>query len=421
MNLVEFRKQYPQYDDVNDIKLSKALHQKYYSHVPFEQFAGVVGVDTAVAERPPTPSPVVPKEPPKDIRVEEFDEFDYAASYPLAEPPEEFLPLYKDPPERIKKTRDVLGQTWSNVRGNMMHPETDKPLNEFDLQDLSWVITRNPEQFTENDLLQFRRIDNSVHPLSKELPQKLRWLRDSMFARIPGFVRLTTGEPSTNLRQKLAEEAQDFPGWSGQLGENAADAAWFYLKYMKLLPALVGKAKEIMPALKQLPRVKKVIDTIEKAGGINWLAERFPRTVAGVESALETFGLTLGVAGPINIIEKAWGQKRTLKEAWPEIRNETLLYAGFTTLFDVASSIDRTRYIGQLRKELTRITNVRYKTQGDALQARLEAIHKAKPVGAKRALEEVQIGRGIKSLAEAKTRAYQTIDKLVSDLEAEMM
>ena len=39
MNIQEFRKQYPQYDNVDDLTLSKKLHQKYYSQVPYAQFA----------------------------------------------------------------------------------------------------------------------------------------------------------------------------------------------------------------------------------------------------------------------------------------------------------------------------------------------------------------------------------------------
>ncbi len=46
MNIQEFRKQYPQYDKIDDIKLSEALHKKHYSHVPYTEFAA------AFLERP---------------------------------------------------------------------------------------------------------------------------------------------------------------------------------------------------------------------------------------------------------------------------------------------------------------------------------------------------------------------------------
>jgi hypothetical protein len=36
MNITEFRKQYPQYDDLSDADLTRALHGKYYSQMDFD-------------------------------------------------------------------------------------------------------------------------------------------------------------------------------------------------------------------------------------------------------------------------------------------------------------------------------------------------------------------------------------------------
>jgi hypothetical protein len=46
MDITEFRKQYPQYDDVNNMELSKMLHKKFYSDVPFNKFIQDFGVIT---------------------------------------------------------------------------------------------------------------------------------------------------------------------------------------------------------------------------------------------------------------------------------------------------------------------------------------------------------------------------------------
>lgn len=51
MNLQEFRQQYPQYDNVSDEALTKGLHKKFYSDMPFDQFAGKIGY----AVKPPEP------------------------------------------------------------------------------------------------------------------------------------------------------------------------------------------------------------------------------------------------------------------------------------------------------------------------------------------------------------------------------
>jgi len=46
--LTDFRKQYPQYDDMSDKDLADALHSKYYSDIPIDDYYSQVGLDTDV-------------------------------------------------------------------------------------------------------------------------------------------------------------------------------------------------------------------------------------------------------------------------------------------------------------------------------------------------------------------------------------
>lgn len=66
MNLQEFRQQYPQYDDLSDEALTKGLHKKFYSDMPFDQFASKIGF-TAKQPEPaaPTAAPIIPGRAPK--------------------------------------------------------------------------------------------------------------------------------------------------------------------------------------------------------------------------------------------------------------------------------------------------------------------------------------------------------------------
>ncbi len=45
MKIADFRTQYPQYDHVGDVDLATALHTKFYSHAPQEEFFKRFGVD----------------------------------------------------------------------------------------------------------------------------------------------------------------------------------------------------------------------------------------------------------------------------------------------------------------------------------------------------------------------------------------
>lgn len=44
ITIKEFRQQYPQYDDMSDADLAKSFHDKYYSDMPFEDFAKSIGL-----------------------------------------------------------------------------------------------------------------------------------------------------------------------------------------------------------------------------------------------------------------------------------------------------------------------------------------------------------------------------------------
>jgi hypothetical protein len=56
MNVIEFRKKHPQYDDMSDMELSSRLHKKHYSDMSFDDFRSRFGVEAPVepqaTERP---------------------------------------------------------------------------------------------------------------------------------------------------------------------------------------------------------------------------------------------------------------------------------------------------------------------------------------------------------------------------------
>lgn len=51
MNLGDFRSQYPQYNDLSDEDLARGLHQKFYSDMPFDDFASKIGLKTGLIDR----------------------------------------------------------------------------------------------------------------------------------------------------------------------------------------------------------------------------------------------------------------------------------------------------------------------------------------------------------------------------------
>jgi len=66
MNLVDFRQKYPQYDDMNDGELAISLHHKFYSDIPFSDFASKI--EFTDIERAPF-APVEPELPTETWRA----------------------------------------------------------------------------------------------------------------------------------------------------------------------------------------------------------------------------------------------------------------------------------------------------------------------------------------------------------------
>ena len=56
MNLEEIRAQYPQYDDLSDMELARALHGQFYSDMDFNDFAERIGLQVS-----PPPSAPIPE------------------------------------------------------------------------------------------------------------------------------------------------------------------------------------------------------------------------------------------------------------------------------------------------------------------------------------------------------------------------
>lgn len=57
MNIKDIRQKYPQYSDLSDQDLAKALHQKFYSDLPFEDFSGRIGLAPITPPSPVVASP----------------------------------------------------------------------------------------------------------------------------------------------------------------------------------------------------------------------------------------------------------------------------------------------------------------------------------------------------------------------------
>ena len=74
-NLADFRRQYPQYDDMSDVELADAIHRKFYSDLPkadvFKRLEVKAPAPAPVAAAPvPAPVAVAPKVNTAEARLQ---------------------------------------------------------------------------------------------------------------------------------------------------------------------------------------------------------------------------------------------------------------------------------------------------------------------------------------------------------------
>lgn len=104
MNIQEIRKKYPQYNDLSDQELAAGLHKKFYSDLPFGEFARRIGLQAEVPAAPTAPE-VTPAQ-----RVAAVE------TPPPVVSPEEIAPAAVDSESPVT---DFLGRVARNVPRGM--------------------------------------------------------------------------------------------------------------------------------------------------------------------------------------------------------------------------------------------------------------------------------------------------------------
>jgi hypothetical protein len=153
------------------------------------------------------------------------------------------------------------------------------------------------------------------------------------------------------MKEELAKEAQSFTGLGSITIPSTTATATSALEWAYLYPAMFEAAGITTEAIKKLPLVQKALQAIEKSGGVQAIAEKFPRIYKGFISALESFeqgamvGATKGTAEAVT-------QGMDIKEAAGHIAGEAAGFGLVSGAFSVASSVDKKMAADLLRKTM---------------------------------------------------------------------
>lgn len=213
------------------------------------------------------------------------------------------------------------------------------------------------------------------------------------------------GLKPSELRAALDEDVRDRAGFgpalAPALGETTLLAVeWGYI-YPKMFAAVGATGRQI----EKIPKVARGIGALKKMGGIEKVAEKYPRLVARSTRGLQAFtkGATVGT---IRALPEALGEELPAGEVLKHVSKSAAIMGGVAATFQAVSEIDTALYIKNLRTSLIKGSNQRF------------AGHLAEvdnlPRGAKQSA-------AFKSLENLKRIELQNIDKIVSHAEAQLL
>jgi len=232
----------------------------------------------------------------------------------------------------------------------------------------------------------------------KETPEKLLW----MAKYIPTLGGRLGGK---DFRKKLLEQAEEFAGFGPALAPAGGELNVLLLEWGVIYPTLfkaVGMGGE---AVSKIPRVAKAAAAIKKMGGLEKLAEKFPRAYARTANVVKAMTKGAGVGGFMGAAETI-GKEMELDEILQHTGKNAALMAGITGVFQAASEYDTATYISKLRKALISASNSHFAAKLQEVSVIPDSPYKSRVYG---------------SLVSMKKTELNAIDRIVSATEANLL
>lgn len=117
MNISEIREKYPAYNDLSDTDLAQRFHAKFYSDLPYEDFANRIGIGPTVDANP---VPTVPGDPDRQHTPSQFPERQLSLTEKLFRKPGtpgepvEVIPG-AEPLQWMEQNPDIVGATAASI------------------------------------------------------------------------------------------------------------------------------------------------------------------------------------------------------------------------------------------------------------------------------------------------------------------
>jgi len=313
MDLKGFRQQYPQYDNISDDALSQRLHQKYYSHVSYEQFIGKFNPVPLLEQQQTSTAVMEPPAPQDDLLA--------AARIAMSDQPidEETIPSEVVGKIPIGGQRD----TWP---GGAQILSDEGMLTFGELGTAIKAVAA--EQLQDPDI-------------GAEFYNRLRWTRDYMFS-LGGMIG------PKGLKEELDAEAEGFSGFGSATMPVAGKTAKLAFEWGYLYPTMFKAVGIGGEAISSIPKVKKAQDVIKAIGGISNFAKAHPELYRAGLNLVKAFGKGEAVGQFMGAAESI-GKDKSYGEWVGDMNKRGAAMGAIAGTFSLAHSYDQYKYIKDLR------------------------------------------------------------------------
>jgi len=257
----------------------------------------------------------------------------------------------------------------------------------------------------------------------KEIPRALENIGVRVLT-LGGLAGPLMGLKPSQLRAAIDEDAREgiTSGLAPALAPAAADTISMAIEWGYIYPKLFAAVGTTGKAISKIPQVAKATEALKVMGGIEKIAEKYPRLVNVAENAIKSFtkGATVGT---VTALPEVLGEELPAGDAIKHISKEAAIMGGVASVFAFASEYDTrtwTKQYRQVRLDAHRAKFDNAITQIDNQIRQIQALPDTPENAQFRAQELHRLKNATSSLGSQKNRDLKRIDKEVAVREAQL-
>ncbi len=207
-----------------------------------------------------------------------------------------------------------------------------------------------------------KAIDMATDPRTPEgnklahenIMDRLSYYKTALIAPVVGRIMSMTGQIDyKQLQKEMAQERQKF-GEFGDVQMDVADkTSKLAFEWGWLYPKLFEGAGLVGTSIQKIPQVKSAMASLESLGGVQKIAEQYPRLYDAGVKALQNFAKGELVGQTAGAMESV-GEDKNFKQWLVDMNKQGLEMGAWTTAFGLAQARDVYNHVNEVRTGLNK-------------------------------------------------------------------